>query len=72
MKRAYTSRAPSNRCRARLYPWLPALALLLDAAMLAAFLVADWQSGLFIAVAVAIALPIGLVMRRAKAPPAGL
>ena len=50
--------------RAKLYPWLPALVLLLDVGLLIAFLLSDWMSGLFIVGAVAIALPIGLMMRR--------
>lgn len=55
--------------RARLYPWLPALALLLDVGMLVAFLAADWTSGLFIVAAVAICVPIGLWMRRNQSEP---
>ena len=50
--------------RAKFYPWLPALVLLLDLGMLMAFLAADWTSGLFIVAAVAICVPIGLWMRR--------
>lgn len=56
--------------RAKLYPWLPALALLLDLGMLIAFLVADWKSGLFIVAAIAICVPVGLWMRRSPAGPA--
>jgi hypothetical protein len=55
--------------RAKLYPWLPALALLLDVGMLVAFLAADWTSGLFIVAAVAICVPIGLWMRRNQSEP---
>ena len=55
--------------RAKLYPWLPALALLLDIGMLIAFLAADWTSGLFIVAAIAICIPIGLWMRRNQSPP---
>lgn len=51
--------------RALLYPWLPALVLLLDVGMLIAFLAADWTSGLFIVGAIAICVPIGFWMRRA-------
>jgi APA family basic amino acid/polyamine antiporter len=58
--------------RAKLYPWLPALALLLDLGMLTAFLAADWTSGLFIVAAVAICVPIGLWMRRNQAEPIAL
>lgn len=50
--------------RAKLYPWLPALVLALDVTLLIAFLLSDWMSGLFIVGAVAIALPIGFLMRR--------
>ena len=55
--------------RAKLYPWLPALVLLLDLGMLIAFLAADWTSGLFIVAAVAICVPIGLWMRRNQSDP---
>ena len=55
--------------RAKLYPWLPALVLLLDIGILMAFLAADWTSGLFIVGAIAIAVPIGLWMRRNQSPP---
>ena len=55
--------------RAKLYPWLPALALLLDVGMLIAFLAADWTSGLFIVAAIAICVPIGLWMRRSRSEP---
>jgi amino acid transporter len=53
--------------RARFYPWLPALAVLLDLALLLGFIVADPTSGLFVVGAAAIALPIGIVMQR-RAP----
>lgn len=53
--------------RARFYPWLPALAVLLDLGLLGAFIVADPTSGLFVVGAAAIALPIGIVMQR-RAP----
>jgi APA family basic amino acid/polyamine antiporter len=58
--------------RAKLYPWLPGLALLLDLGMLIAFLAADWTSGLFIVAAVAICVPIGLWMRRSQTEPIAL
>lgn len=51
--------------RAKLYPWLPGLVLVLDATLLTAFLLSDSMSGVFIVAAVAIAVPIGLLMRRA-------
>ena len=49
--------------RAFAYPWLPALALLIDVSLLILFIAADWKSGLSIVVAVAICIPIGWVMR---------
>lgn len=52
--------------RAKFYPWLPALALLLDVGVLIAFLAADWTSGLFIVAAVAVSVPIGIWMRRKR------
>ena len=55
--------------RAKLYPWLPAAVLILDIGMLIAFLANDWGSGLFIVAAVALALPIGLLMRRSGDKP---
>lgn len=45
------------------YPWLPAIALLIDIALLIFFILADWKSGLSIVAAVALCLPIGLLMR---------
>lgn len=58
--------------RAKLYPWLPGLALLLDFGMLIAFLTADWTSGLFIVAAIAICVPIGMWMRRNQSEPIAL
>lgn len=55
--------------RAKLYPWLPALALLLDVGMLIAFLASNWTSGLFIVAAIAVCVPIGLWMRRNQSGP---
>jgi APA family basic amino acid/polyamine antiporter len=49
--------------RAFAYPWLPALALLIDVVLLTLFIAADWKSGLSIVAAVAICIPIGWVMR---------
>jgi APA family basic amino acid/polyamine antiporter len=49
--------------RAFAYPWLPALALLIDISLLVLFIAADWKSGLSIVAAVAICIPIGWVMR---------
>ena len=50
--------------RARGYPWLPGLALVLDLAVLAAFLLADWRSALFMALGVAFCIPLTLAARR--------
>jgi APA family basic amino acid/polyamine antiporter len=50
--------------RALFYPWLPGLAVAVDLALLIAFLAADWKSGLYMAIAVLIVIPIGMVMRR--------
>ncbi len=55
--------------RAKLYPFLPALVLLLDVAVLLAFLAVDWTSGLFIVAAIAVCVPIGLWMRRSAPEP---
>lgn len=46
------------------YPWLPALALLLDTAILLAFLAADLLSALFMVLGVAICIPISFMMKR--------
>lgn len=55
--------------RARGYPWLPALALALDLAVLAAFLVADPRAALFMAAGVALCVPLTLLARRGRAAP---
>jgi amino acid permease len=47
-------------CRAIGYPHLPGFLLLLDAGLLVAFIAADPLSGLFMAVLIAICVPIGL------------
>jgi APA family basic amino acid/polyamine antiporter len=52
---------------ARGYPWLPGFVLLLDAALLAMFILADLRSGLGIIVAVAICIPLAWVMRFSNA-----
>jgi APA family basic amino acid/polyamine antiporter len=49
--------------RAFAYPWLPALALLIDIMLLSLFIAADWKSGISIIAAIAICIPIGWVMR---------
>jgi amino acid transporter len=50
--------------RARLYPWLPALVLLLDLALLALFVAADIRSGVVMAVLISAAIPIAWLLRR--------
>jgi APA family basic amino acid/polyamine antiporter len=57
--------------RAKLYPWLPGLAVFLDVTVLAAFLLSDWTSGLFILAAVALAWPLGSWMARSRRGEAG-
>jgi len=56
--------------RAKFYPYLPALVLLLDTALLAAFIAADWFSGAVLVGLVSISIPIGhhLARQRAAAP----
>ena len=51
------------------YPWLPAIALFIDIAVLLFFILADWKSGLSIVAAVAVCIPIGWLMRRRMANP---
>ncbi len=51
------------------YPWLPAIALFIDTALLLFFMLADWKSGLSIVAAVAICVPIGWLMRGREANP---
>ena len=50
--------------RARGHPWLPALALLLDAGVLIAFLAADLTSAAFMAAGIAACIPLTLLARR--------
>ncbi|MEA3016155.1 MAG: hypothetical protein QOI38_877 [Sphingomonadales bacterium] len=50
--------------RARGYPWLPALALVLDLAVLAAFLVADWRAAVYMALGVGLCVPLTMTARR--------
>jgi APA family basic amino acid/polyamine antiporter len=52
--------------RARGHPWLPALALLLDAGVLIAFLLADLRSALFMAAGIAVCIPLSLLASRAR------
>jgi APA family basic amino acid/polyamine antiporter len=49
--------------RARGYPWLPALVLLLDAGLVVAFLARDLRSGAFLLLAVVICVPLGRMKR---------
>jgi APA family basic amino acid/polyamine antiporter len=48
------------------YPWLPALALLLDSALVIAFLSADIRSAVFMIAAVALCVPFALVATRRR------
>jgi len=49
--------------RAKLYPWLPALALALDAAILGAFLIADASAAMFMGAGIALCIPLTLIAR---------
>lgn len=49
--------------RARLYPWLPGLVLLIDGSLLVAFLTADPKSGALVVVAAAVSIPVSLWLR---------
>jgi APA family basic amino acid/polyamine antiporter len=51
------------------YPWLPALVLLLDVALLALFLNANWIGGLYAAILWVICIPFAIIARRARATP---
>ena len=48
------------------YPILPALVLLLDTVLLIAFIAADPVSGLYMAALISVAVPIALLLRRAR------
>lgn len=50
--------------RAILYPWLPALALALDLAVLAAFLLSDGRGALFMAIGIGLCIPLTLLSGR--------
>ena len=50
------------------YPVLPALVLLIDTALLIAFIAADPMSGLTMAALIAICIPIGVFLHRKKTP----
>jgi len=49
------------------YPWLPALVLLLDVALFAVFLNANWTGALYAAILWLICIPFAMIARRAKA-----
>ena len=53
--------------RAILYPWLPALALAIDVALLVLFAAHDHRGALFAAAMCALCIPLGLLARRARA-----
>lgn len=48
------------------YPWLPALVLAVDLALLALFLNANWTGGLFAAIMWLLCIPFALIARRAR------
>jgi len=48
------------------YPWLPALALILDLALLVAFLSADVRSAIYMVAAVALCVPITLIANKRR------
>ena len=48
------------------YPFLPALLLLLDSALLIAFIAADPASGLYMAALIAICIPVGIFLHRRR------
>lgn len=48
------------------YPVLPALVLLIDTALLIAFIAADPISGLYMAALIALCIPVGIVLHRKK------
>ena len=52
--------------RAKGYPLLPALVLVIDLALLGLFLRADWRGGLYAAVMFALCIPFAVVARRAQ------
>ncbi|HEX8526214.1 APC family permease [Allosphingosinicella sp.] len=54
--------------RARLYPWLPALALILDVGVLVAFLASDLDSALFMLGGIALCIPLTLIARLNRTP----
>ncbi len=48
------------------YPVLPALVLVLDTALLIAFIAADPMSGLYMAALIALCIPVGIVLHRSR------
>jgi len=50
------------------YPVLPALVLLIDTALLIAFIAADLMRGLTMAALIALCIPVGIVLHRKKMP----
>jgi APA family basic amino acid/polyamine antiporter len=50
------------------YPWLPALVLVIDLALLALFLNANWTGGLYAAIMWLLCIPLALIARRARRP----
>jgi APA family basic amino acid/polyamine antiporter len=48
------------------YPWLPAIALLIDFALLVLFLTANWTGGLYAAIMWLLCIPFAVVARRAR------
>jgi len=53
--------------RAILYPWLPALALLIDVVLLVLFAANDHRGALFAAGMCALCIPLAFLARRARA-----
>ena len=49
------------------YPWLPAIALILDTGLVIAFLAADIRSALFMVAAVLVCVPLTILAKRRKA-----
>ena len=48
------------------YPWLPALVLVIDLALLALFLNANWTGGIYAAVLWLLCIPFAMIARRAR------
>jgi len=54
--------------RARGYPWLPGLALVLDLILVAAFLSADMQSAIYMIAGVCLCIPMTLIANTRRGP----